>query len=133
MGARFGFFGFALLAATALPRDASAQKTATPIGATDRRATLEAAQPTITAVSLARALELQSGSRPRWIKWGLVGAAAGAVTFGVLSRASTEDPNPLLPDVALGAAVGFVVIGGAVALYDLVCKPESMSERAGLC
>jgi hypothetical protein len=60
-------------------------------------------------------------------------AAAGAITFGLFSRMSIEDDNPLLPDVALGAAVGFLTIGGAVAIYDLVCKPDSASERAGLC
>jgi hypothetical protein len=60
-------------------------------------------------------------------------AAAGAITFGLFSRMSIEDDNPLFPDVALGAAVGFLTIGGAVAIYDLVCKPDSASERAGLC
>jgi hypothetical protein len=70
---------------------------------------------------------------PRWVKWGLIGAVAGAITFGLFSRMSIEDDNPLLPDVALGVAVGFVTIGGAIAIYDLVCKPDSASERAGLC
>lgn len=76
---------------------------------------------------------LEYSTVPRWLKWGLVGAAAGAITFGVFSRMTIEDDNPLLPDVALGAAVGFVTIGGAVAIYDMVCKPDSASERAGLC
>lgn len=98
-----------------------------------RDAQLGVRQPHVSAVVVSVPVTFQEGSRPRWIKWGLIGAAAGAVTFGVLSRASTEEPNPLLPDVALGAVAGFVILGGAVALYDLVCKPDSMSERAGLC
>lgn len=73
------------------------------------------------------------GRMPRWIKWGLIGAVAGAITFGLFSRMTIEDENPLLPDIALGAAVGFVTIGGGVAFYDWVCKPDSRSQRAGLC
>lgn len=78
-------------------------------------------------------LPLQGSSgTPRWVKWGLVGAAGGAVFFALVSQ-SADDPNPVLQDAAVGAVVGFVTIGGAVAFYDWVCKPESRSERAGLC
>ena len=77
-------------------------------------------------------LAFQDGGRPRWVKWGLIGAVAGAATFALLSQ-SADDPNPVLQDAAVGAVVGFVTIGGAVAFYDWVCKPDSSSERAGLC
>ncbi|MGK2935888.1 MAG: hypothetical protein ACSLFE_11700 [Gemmatimonadaceae bacterium] len=76
---------------------------------------------------------VEYATMPRWLKWGLVGAVAGAITFGLFSRMTIEGDNPLLPDVALGAAVGFVTIGGGVAFYDWVCKPDSSSDRAGLC
>ena len=69
---------------------------------------------------------------PRWVKWGLVGAAAGAVTFAALGR-SAQHPNSVLEDAAVGAAAGFVVIGGGVAFYSWVCSPGSGSRRAGLC
>ncbi|MDQ3515706.1 MAG: hypothetical protein M3403_02885 [Gemmatimonadota bacterium] len=65
------------------------------------------------------------------MKWGLVGAVAGAVTFAALGQ-SALDPNPVVQDAAVGAAIGFVILGGAIALYDWVCKPDSSSERAGL-
>ncbi len=75
---------------------------------------------------------LDLGSQPRWVKWGLVGAVAGAVTFAALGQSSL-DPNPVVQDAAVGAAIGFVILGGAIAFYDWVCKPGSSSERAGLC
>ena len=78
------------------------------------------------------ALAFQNSSRPRWVKWGLIGAVAGAATFALLGQ-TADDPNPALQDAAVGAVIGFVTIGGAVAFYDWVCKPESASERAGLC
>lgn len=86
-----------------------------------------------TAEMPAPSQSLEYSTMPRWVKWGLVGAVAGAVTFGLFSRMTIEQDNPLLPDVALGAAVGFVTIGGAIAFYDWVCKPDSSSDRAGLC
>jgi peptidoglycan/LPS O-acetylase OafA/YrhL len=71
---------------------------------------------------------------PRWVRWGLVGAGAGAVTFALLGRATIDtQPNPVLHDAALGAAAGFVIVGGSVALYDLVCAPDSAARRSGLC
>lgn len=89
--------------------------------------------PSIIAEMPPPSQSVEYSTMPRWVKWGLIGAAAGAITFGLFSRMSIEDDNPLLPDVALGAAVGFVTIGGAIAIYDLVCKPDSASDRAGLC
>lgn len=67
-----------------------------------------------------------------WLKWGLVGAGVGAVTFAVLGRMSVQ-PNPVLHDAALGAATGFVTIGGGVALYEWICAPGSWSRKNGLC
>jgi hypothetical protein len=70
---------------------------------------------------------------PGWVKWGLIGAAAGAVAFPLLgSMASDERSNPVKNAVA-GAAAGFVVVGGSVALWQAVCGTDSSSRRAGLC
>jgi len=69
----------------------------------------------------------------RWLRWGLVGAGAGALAFPLLSSmASDQSSSPARAAVA-GAAVGFVVIGGGVALWDAVCGGETRSRRAGLC
>lgn len=82
----------------------------------------------------AASLSLQeSGGIPRWVKWGLVGAAAGAVTFALLSGTDAGGDRNATADAALGAVFGFVVLGGGVAFYDWVCKPGSGSQRAGLC
>lgn len=79
-------------------------------------------------------LSLQEyGGTPRWVKWGLIGAAAGAATFALLSGTSTDADRSATKDAAAGAVFGFVVLGGGVAFYDWVCKPDSASERAGLC
>ena len=43
------------------------------------------------------------------------------------------ESSSVLPDAAFGAAAGFVILGGSVAVYDLVCAPGSTSRRAGLC
>lgn len=79
------------------------------------------------------ALQGSSGS-PRWVKWGLVGAGAGALTFMALGQMTIDtQPNPPLQDAAFGAAAGFIIIGGSIALYDAICAPGSSSRRAGLC
>lgn len=70
---------------------------------------------------------------PRWVRWGLVGAAAGALTGAVLSGTSTDGDRSGVQDAAVGAVFGFAILGGAIAFYDWVCKPGSGSERAGLC
>lgn len=71
---------------------------------------------------------------PRWVRWGLVGAGAGAVAFAALGRMTIDTaPNPVLQDAALGAASGFVLLGGSIALYDMLCAPRSRSRQAGLC
>ena len=69
---------------------------------------------------------------PAWLKWGLVGAGAGAVTFPLLGGLSDSNHQPAR-DAALGAAAGFVIVGGAVALWQGLCGPDSASRRAGMC
>ena len=69
---------------------------------------------------------------PRWVRWGLVGAVAGAVTFPLLGGLSGSDGSAA-GDALAGAAVGFVILGGAVALWDALCAGQTGSRRAGLC
>ncbi len=82
----------------------------------------------------ASAIRSDHRAMPTWVKWGLVGAAGGAIAFGLLGRTTIDrEPNPVLQDAALGAVIGFVVIGGSVAVYSWICSPDSRSRRAGLC
>ena len=79
-------------------------------------------------------LSLQDGDgMPRWVKWGLVGAVAGAATFALLSGTDTDGDRNAATDAAMGAVFGFAILGGGIAFYDWVCKPGSGSQRAGLC
>jgi hypothetical protein len=81
-----------------------------------------------------RALVAHNGGMPRWVKWGLVGAAGGALLFTALGQSRIDqEPNPVIQDAAFGAAVGFVLIGGSVALYDVLCDGDTWSRRSGLC
>jgi len=70
---------------------------------------------------------------PGWLKWGLVGAGAGAVTFPLLGGLASDSNHQPARDAALGAAAGFVIIGGGVALWQGLCGPDSASRRAGMC
>ena len=70
---------------------------------------------------------------PTWVKWGLVGAAAGAVTFPLLGSMASDSRGNAAGDAVAGAAVGFVIVGGGVALWQALCGPDSSSRRAGLC
>lgn len=72
-------------------------------------------------------------SLPRWVKWGLGGAAAGAVLFSIAGQSNPDGDRSVAGDAAIGAAIGFVIAGGAIALYDAVCSSDSSSRRAGLC
>jgi hypothetical protein len=78
-----------------------------------------------------------TGGMPHWLRWGLIGAAGGAVTFAVLGGLPAQGSGAPHHSTATwateGAIAGFVVIGGAVAFYDWVCAAGSRSERAGLC
>ena len=70
---------------------------------------------------------------PTWLKWGLVGAGAGAVTFPLLGSMASDSQSNAGANAVAGAAVGFVIVGGGVALWHAVCGPDSSSRRAGLC
>lgn len=70
---------------------------------------------------------------PRWVKWGFVGAAAGAVTLPLLSSLASDTESNTARAAAAGALGGFVIIGGSVALWDAVCAGDTSSRRAGLC
>ena len=70
---------------------------------------------------------------PTWLRWGLIGAAAGAVTFPLLGSMASDSPHHPARDAIVGAAAGFVVIGGGVALWQALCGPDSPSRRAGMC
>ena len=112
-----------LVATSLLPSGVGAQATARPAGA--QRLTSNVVD-----------LRIVSDGRPMapWLKWGLVGAGAGAVAFALLGQSRVDgEPNPVLQDAAVGAVIGFAVIGGAVAFYSWVCSPDSRSRRAGLC
>jgi hypothetical protein len=80
---------------------------------------------------------MQSDERrgmPSWVKWGLVGAAAGAITFPLLGSMATDgSPHSAGRDAVNGAVFGFVIVGGSVAAYQLICGEQSASRRAGLC
>ena len=70
---------------------------------------------------------------PAWLKWGLIGAGAGAVTFPLLGSMASDSRSEPAGNAVAGAAVGFVIVGGGVALWQAVCGPDSSSRRAGLC
>lgn len=70
---------------------------------------------------------------PTWLKWGLVGAAAGAVTFPLLGSLASDSRGEPARDAVVGAAAGFVIVGGGVALWQAMCGPDSPSRRAGMC
>ena len=73
------------------------------------------------------------GGTPRWVKWGLVGAVGGALLFAFAGQSSGDSKHSALGDAAYGAATGFVIIGGAVWLYDRLCSRGSRSRAAGMC
>ena len=70
---------------------------------------------------------------PRWVRWGLVGAAAGAVTLPLLGPLANDSKTRPARDAAAGAVGEFVLVGGGVALWDAVCAGDTRSRRAGLC
>jgi len=74
-----------------------------------------------------------SGGMPRWAKWGIVGAVAGGVLFAVVGQSNVDRDHSVAGDALYGAATGFVILGGAVALYDWVCADDTPSRRSGLC
>ena len=92
--------------------------------------TLDAAK---GAVRAAVAVADTGRGLPHWVRWGLVGAAAGAVTFPILNGVSSDSEKSSARAAGEGAVIGFAVIGGSVALWDAVCRGDTKSRRAGLC
>jgi hypothetical protein len=115
---------FAVALLLIAPRPANAQRAGPPIG-------FVAQQPSSANAHL---LAFQSpGGMPRWVKWGLVGAVAGGVLFAVVGQSDVDRGHSVAGDAFLGAATGFVILGGAVAFYDWVCGGDTRSRRSGLC
>jgi hypothetical protein len=83
---------------------------------------------------MATQLVIPDGSVPRWMKWGLIGAAGGGVLFAIAGQSSVDNQrHSVAGDFAFGAGTGFVIVGGGVWFYDLVCSRGSRSRAAGLC
>jgi hypothetical protein len=117
-----------------VPAGAMVGEAGGPSPATVLPASLTPSAPQPAAPADAPGWDAGAAARPRWLTWGIVGAGLGAVTFALLGQlGSPDEPNPVLRDAAFGAAAGFVILGGSVAVYDLVCAPGSTSQRAGLC
>jgi hypothetical protein len=69
-----------------------------------------------------------------WLKWGLMGGAGTAAVAALLSQASIDVDAPGVGEVAArGFAIGFVTIGGGVAVWQLVCREGGWSRRNGFC
>ena len=100
--------------------------------AVPRVAPIETTSPAPAATPRASSAYAARGM-PTWVKWGLVGAAAGAVTFPLLGSMASDSRGNAAGDAVAGAAVGFVIVGGGVALWQALCGPDSSSRRAGLC
>ena len=112
----------------ALSQSVMAQRISQPFRAAERR--------TIQDVAITSLRQEPRAGMPRWVKWGLVGAVAGAITFPILSGLSAPDDQAkggVVGDVAAGAAVGFVIVGGSILAWDAVCGGEKRSRRPVLC
>lgn len=114
---------FAVILLLIAPRHADAQRFDQPIGFVAHR----------SSSPNAHMVAFQSGGMPRWVKWGLVGAAAGGVLFAVAGQSNVDRGHSVAGDALYGAATGFVILGGGVALYDWLCAGDTGSRRAGLC
>ena len=90
---------------------------------------------TLRDVELTSLRQEQRAGMPRWVKWGLVGAAAGAVTFAVLNEAASNDQTRggFVGAAATGAVAGFVIVGGSILAWDAVCGGDKRSRRPVLC
>jgi hypothetical protein len=115
---------FAIVIVFLAPRPGTAQRITPPLGVVAQRST-----------SLdARLLAAQSSEgTPRWVKWGLVGAVGGGVLFAVAGQSNVEGERNVARDAIYGAAIGFAILGGGVALYDWMCGGDTRSRRSGLC
>ena len=77
------------------------------------------AAPLPAAVPSAAVAASTSGT-PRWLRWGLVGAIGGAVIYTAASSGNDNAGN-VVGRALTGAAVGFIIVGGSVAIYDSMC------------
>jgi hypothetical protein len=91
--------------------------------------------PTISRAASAVTLNALAGPAdwPRWVRWGLVGAAAGAITFPLLRGLASDGETHVGRDAMTGALGGFVLVGGSIAIWDALCAGNTRSRRAGLC
>ncbi|HVF41116.1 MAG TPA: hypothetical protein VM939_14535 [Gemmatimonadaceae bacterium] len=72
--------------------------------------------------------------RPRWVKAAVIGGVSGGLLFAALhSLLGDWAENSMAHDVAIGAIGGGVILGGSIALYDVVCSDDSRSRELGLC
>lgn len=117
-------FSFAVVLLLIAPWPANAQRLAQPIGFTAQRSSSQNAH--LVALQ-------SSGGMPRWVKWGLAGAVAGGVLFAVAGQSNVEGGRSVAGDIFYGAAAGFVIVGGGIALYDWMCGGDTRSRRSGLC
>jgi len=112
----------ALLVAAAIliPATASAQRIAS-AGITHTQASAAfITSPMSTAPFNERVAVATSSGMPRWLKWGLLGAVGGAVLYTAI-KAGDSNSGDVLAHAATGALVGFIVVGGSVAIYDAAC------------
>jgi hypothetical protein len=141
---------FVLASSVALAGPLGAQAPVFPVGATPSASVSPAgAGPVEQTLAPWRGLELPRAASaaewfapaepgnargmPRWVRWGLVGAAAGAVTLPLLGSLASDGKARPARDAAAGAVGGFILVGGSVALWDAVCGENTRSRRAGLC
>jgi hypothetical protein len=115
---------YVFLALMILPIPASAQFVPAPIGLHFQS---DAAHPRET-----RVMSAGTGT-PRWVKWGIVGAVAGGALFALAGQSNTDHNHSTASDALYGAATGFVILGGGIALWDWLCHGDTRSRRSGLC
>lgn len=128
---------FALIAAclVLLPAFATAQEPLGPAHTASMFVAESGSSPT-TIEPLERWVEAEAERRamPAWLKWGLIGGVGLGAASALLSGYGSEIGGPSRGEAAVtGFAVGFVVIGGGVAVYQALCKPDGWSRRQGLC
>ena len=115
-----------LLALTIVSMPASAQFTPAPVGVH--------LQSVVSRSRDVRTISAGTGSgMPRWLKWGLAGAVAGGVLFAVAGQSNVDHDRSFASDALYGAATGFVLVGGSIALLDWLCHGDTKSRRSGLC
>jgi hypothetical protein len=115
---------YVLLALIALSMPASAQFVPAPLGFHS--------QSSATQHREARAMS-GGGGMPRWVKWGIVGAVAGGALFALAGQSNTDHSHSTASDALYGAATGFVILGGGIALWDWLCHGDTKSRQSGLC